>query len=88
MWFVTYVSPEIALAGFHSASGWIGFIAVALIMVAVTRRMPFFAAGQSEVHRSAREGDPTAAYLAPLMSLLAIKGGHPIIILNRILDSK
>ena len=70
--FGTYVSPQIALAGFHSATGWIGFIAVALGMVAVTRRMPFFAVRQSEVETEAREGDPTAAYLAPLMALLAI----------------
>ena len=47
--FGTYVSPEIALGGFHSATGWIGFIAVALSMVAVTQRMPFFAVRQSEV---------------------------------------
>jgi exosortase E/protease (VPEID-CTERM system) len=39
----TYVSPEIALAGFHSASGWLGFIAVALSMVAATQKIRFFA---------------------------------------------
>ena len=70
--FGTYVSPEIALAGFHSASGWLGFIAVALSMVAVTQQMPFFAVRQSEVKTKARESDQTAAYLAPLMALLAI----------------
>jgi uncharacterized protein len=41
--FGTHVSPQIALGGFHSQVGWLGFIAVALGMVAVTRRMPFFA---------------------------------------------
>jgi len=70
--FGTYVSPQIALGGFHSSTGWIGFIAVAISLVAVTRRMPFFAQGQSEVQKNIREGDPTAAYLAPLMALLAI----------------
>jgi exosortase E/protease (VPEID-CTERM system) len=69
--FGTYVSPEIALAGFHSASGWLGFIAVALSMVAVTQQMPFFAARQSEAETRTRESDLTAAYLAPLMALLA-----------------
>ena len=70
--FGAYVSPEIALGGFHSATGWIGFIAVALSMVAVTRRITFFAVRQS-VETEAREGsDLTAAYLAPLMALLAI----------------
>ncbi len=71
--FGTYVSPQIALGGFHSSTGWLGFIAVALSMVAVTQRMPFFAVSQSEVKTKAREGDPTAAYLAPLMSLLAVR---------------
>jgi exosortase E/protease (VPEID-CTERM system) len=70
--FGTYFSPEIAMGGFHAAGGWIGFIAVALGLVAISRRMPFFTAGQSEVQREAREGDLTAAYLAPLMALLAI----------------
>jgi len=41
--FGTQVSPQIPLGGFHSQVGWLGFIAVALGMVAVTRRMPFFA---------------------------------------------
>lgn len=68
----TYISPQIALGGFHSATGWMGFIAVALSMVAVTQRMPFFAVRETEVETKAREGDPTAAYLAPLMALLAI----------------
>jgi exosortase E/protease (VPEID-CTERM system) len=70
--FGTHVSPEIALGGFHSQVGWLGFIAVALSMVAVTQRMPFFAVRQSKVKTKVREGDPTAAYLAPLMALLAI----------------
>ncbi len=60
-----------AWAGFHSSTGWIGLIAAALSMVAVTRRIPFFAARQS-VETEAREGDPTATYLAPLMALLVI----------------
>ena len=70
--FGTYISPEIALGGFHSASGWLGFIAVALSMVAVTQHMPFFTARQSEGKTRARESDSTAAYLAPLMALLVI----------------
>ena len=55
--FGTYVSPEIALGGFHSASGWLGFIAVALSMVALTQQMPFFTARQSEVKTRARESE-------------------------------
>lgn len=70
--FGAYVSPEIALEGFHSATGWIGFIAVVLSIVAVSRRISFFAVSQSEVETEVRADDPTAVYLAPLMALLAI----------------
>ena len=77
MLFGTYVSPQIALGGFHSASGWIGFLAVALSMVAVTRRMPFFAAGQSEVQRSAREGDPDGRLPGPADGPAGHHPGHP-----------
>ncbi len=68
----TYVSPEIALGGFHSQTGWIAFIAVALGMVAVTQKKSFFAAKPTGLKAKAREGNPTAAYLAPLMALLAV----------------
>ena len=68
----THLSPQIALEGFHSQTGWIGFIAVALGMVAVTQRISFFAAGQTDLKAKARENSPTAAYLAPLMALLAV----------------
>jgi exosortase E/protease (VPEID-CTERM system) len=67
-----YVSPQIALGGFHSATGWLGFIVVALSLVAVTQEMPFFTARQSEVSTRASESESTAAYLVPLMALLAI----------------
>jgi len=70
--FGTYVSPQIALGGFHSASGWLGFIVVALSMVAVTQQKPFFAVRRAEAKTKTPESDQTAAYLAPLMALLAI----------------
>lgn len=66
-----HVSPQIAVDGFHSSFGWIGIIAVALGLVVVTRRLQFFTTVQS-VETKDREGDPTAAYLAPLMALLVI----------------
>ena len=67
----TYISPKIAMGGFHTAFGWIGFIAVALAIVAVIWRFPFFSVKQATATED-REDDPTAAYLAPLMALLAI----------------
>jgi exosortase E/protease (VPEID-CTERM system) len=71
--FGTYVSPEIALGGFHSQVGWLGFIAVALGMMAVTQRMAFFASQstlKSAVEDRSWGGQKTTAYLAPLMALL------------------
>jgi len=70
--FGTYVSPQIALGGFHSSTGWLGFIAVALSMVAVTQRNSFFTAGQTDLKANVRENNLTAAYLGPLMALLAV----------------
>ncbi len=70
--FGTHVSPQIALGGFHSHMGWLGFIAVALGLVWVTQQMPFFAVAESASKAKTRGPNPTSAYLAPLMSLLAV----------------
>jgi exosortase E/protease (VPEID-CTERM system) len=66
----TYVSPEIAVGGFHSQVGWLCFIGVALGMVAVAQRMPFFDATETKPADRAGEISPTTAYLAPLVALL------------------
>ncbi|MGE0024679.1 MAG: exosortase E/protease, VPEID-CTERM system [Hyphomicrobium sp.] len=72
-----HVSPEIALQGFHSQAGWISFLLVTLGLVAVTRRLSFFAATPAREVRLAdarsagAEPDPTLAYLAPFMALVA-----------------
>ena len=68
----TYISTQIALGGFHSSTGWMGFLAVAMSTVAVSRRAPFLPTRPSEVNRKARGDDPTAAYLSPLVTLLAL----------------
>ena len=70
--FGAYVSPEIALRGGHSVSGWLGFIAVALCIIVVSQQMSFFTARQSEAKTRAGVTDLTTAYLAPLMALLVI----------------
>jgi exosortase E/protease (VPEID-CTERM system) len=69
--FGTYVSPEIAMGGFHSQVGWLSFIGVALGMVAVTQRVPFFEATGTEPADKSGEIDPTIHYLAPVAALLA-----------------
>jgi len=40
-----WVSPAVALGGFHSQAGWLGFNAVALGLVALSRKLPAFASG-------------------------------------------
>lgn len=62
------VSPEVALGGFHSQAGWLAFNAVALGLVALSRRARLFAADAGEASTSP---NPTAAYLAPLLALVA-----------------
>jgi exosortase E/protease (VPEID-CTERM system) len=61
---------EIAVGGFHSQAGWLAFNAVALGIVVASQRSRFFSV--NVVHQSsAREAPPTAAYLMPLLALVA-----------------
>jgi exosortase E/protease (VPEID-CTERM system) len=63
--------PQIALEGFHSRLGWLSFIAVALGLVAASRRMSFFSTRRRAAETGSGGSNPTAAYLAPLMALVA-----------------
>jgi exosortase E/protease (VPEID-CTERM system) len=67
-----HVSPDIALNGFHSQAGWIGFLAVAIGIVVASRRIPFF---RLAVDRSSRTVNPNGelllALLVPFMALMA-----------------
>lgn len=64
------VSPKLAVGGFHSQAGWIGFNLVALTLVYATHRFHLFA---KDHIRSTRSGHPTAAYLTPLLAGIAIQ---------------
>ncbi len=67
-------APDLALGGFHSRAGWVGFCAVAALVVEVARRSRWL--------RSAprRGGDaPAVAYLAPVAALLAGKLVVPLL---------
>jgi exosortase E/protease (VPEID-CTERM system) len=67
-----WVSSDVALGGFHSKAGWVLFCAIALGLVALSRRSTLF-------HRSARQAEgvdaptwnPTASYLMPLLGLVS-----------------
>lgn len=71
----SYVSPAIALGGFHSKAGWLFFCAIALSFVALTRRSRYFAAeGATEASHPGQAEDTVnvaAPYLMPLLALLA-----------------
>jgi exosortase E/protease (VPEID-CTERM system) len=76
-------APKVAAGGFHSQAGWIAFNCVALSFAVLTRHMPWFASKRFAADRSASVQlstvsvvaaaghNPTAAYLAPFLAILA-----------------
>ena len=63
---------EIAVGGFHSQAGWIAFNVVALGFSVVARRVPYFTLARPDTESSAPSREnPTAAYLIPLLMILA-----------------
>jgi len=66
-----HVSAEIAVNGFHSQAGWIGFLAVGIGIMAVSSRVAFFRA-QSTARQQADPNDRLQlALLVPFMALMA-----------------
>lgn len=65
------ISPAIAVQGFHSQAGWVGFTAVSLAVVAVAGRVPFVL---KKSVRAPANGQTVAvttpSYLLPAMTLL------------------
>jgi exosortase E/protease (VPEID-CTERM system) len=64
----TLISPDLAAGGFHARAGWVFFSALAVALVLISRTSQFFA---HEVTES-RFGHPTAAYLMPFLTLVAV----------------
>jgi exosortase E/protease (VPEID-CTERM system) len=64
----TWGSRTVAEEGFHSQAGWMAFCGVALGLVYLLHRVPFFAKTDDTRRAGA---DPTAAYLMPLLVLVA-----------------
>jgi exosortase E/protease (VPEID-CTERM system) len=66
----SWISEDIAIAGFHSQAGWIFFCSIALGLVSLARHLAFFSK-----NRPAAPGrdtwNPTAAYLMPLLIIIA-----------------
>jgi len=68
-----YVSPEVALSGFHSKAGWLFFCAIALGLIALAQRSRSLQ--RPELQLTAAGDEPTwnatATYLMPLLTLIA-----------------
>ena len=62
--------PAIALGGFHSQAGWIAFNLVALAIVTLLNRSRLFKTEPAPALAAPR-ADPTTAYLAPLLAVMA-----------------
>ncbi len=67
----TLVSPEVAVGGFHSYSGWLAFNLIGLGLLAASLRSDYFVVGTTETGAETTSQTPTAAYLVPLMAIVA-----------------
>ncbi len=63
--------PDVAAYGFHSQAGWIAFNSVACGLAFVSRRSSWFNHTAAKPHAPAATDNPTAAYLVPLLAILA-----------------
>ncbi len=63
--------PDVALFGFHSQAGWLAFNSVACGLVFLSRRSAWFRGHSATAARAASGENPTAAYLMPLLAILA-----------------
>jgi exosortase E/protease (VPEID-CTERM system) len=65
-----WISPTVAVQGFHSQAGWLAFNGIALGLVLASRRIRFFALPDLEAENG-KSTNPTAAYLVPLLAIVA-----------------
>jgi exosortase E/protease (VPEID-CTERM system) len=63
--------PDVAINGFHSQAGWIAFNAAAAGLVLLSRRSTWLNRTASRSSAPAATDNPTAAYLMPLLAILA-----------------
>jgi exosortase E/protease (VPEID-CTERM system) len=64
-----YIDAELAYGAFHSKAGWVLFCGIALSVIAVGHRARLFARAPSAPSQDFE--NPSAAYLMPLVALLA-----------------
>lgn len=65
----SYVSPELAIGGFHSKAGWLLFCAIALGFAAVARNSRQFSISTASDLET--EPNPAVPYLMPILTLFA-----------------
>lgn len=63
-------AEKVALGGFHSQAGWIGFNAVALGMLALAGRIPWISTEPQRTAANTKE-NPPAWFVAPFVAMLA-----------------
>jgi exosortase E/protease (VPEID-CTERM system) len=62
--------PDVAVYGFHSQAGWIGFNAAAAGIALVSLRSPWLTRSARERSADGAADNPTAVYLLPFLALL------------------
>ena len=65
-----WISPAVAVHGFHSQAGWLAFNGISLGLVLASRRIRFFAQTDPR-DEEAESVNLTAAYLVPLLAIIA-----------------
>jgi exosortase E/protease (VPEID-CTERM system) len=68
----TYLSPAVALRGFHSQAGWLFFNLVALGLMAAALRAPLFARQPGRSRSAPPRATPVVPYLLPLLTLIGM----------------
>ncbi len=67
-----HVSPVLALNGFHSQAGWIAFLTVAFVIIALSQKVAFFRHAPQIAKAAARPRDQLVfAFLVPFAALMA-----------------
>lgn len=67
-------SPSLAMAGFHSNAGWIAFIAVILLLLALLHRIPYFRVDNGVAVESPADAGAVRAADAMVIPLLVLLG--------------
>lgn len=70
IWIGSRVSPELAMGGFHSQAGWLGFVAVSILVIVIGHRCSFCSARSRST--SPALASPTLAYLTPFLLALTL----------------